>query len=104
MQRMGDHSGLEESGRGCLGRLEGKSWSLKGLGVESELPEIEDLKTVVTETRSKCDHGRERLRGEQVREQRRVAQGRIIYLDVEITRNVEKSSLSGSEPGAKIMK
>lgn len=69
--------------------------------MESELPEIEDL---VTETRSKCDHGWERLRGEQVREQRPVAEGRIIYLDVEITRNVEKSSLSGSEPGAKIMK
>lgn len=33
-----------------------------------------------------------------------MAEGRIIYLDVEITRNVEKSSLSGREPGAKIMK
>lgn len=33
-----------------------------------------------------------------------MAEGRIIYLDGEIARNVEKSSLSVRGPGAKIMK
>ena len=33
----------------------------------------------------------------------RMVDGRIINLDLEITRNVDKSDLSGNEPRAKIM-
>lgn len=57
---------------------------------------------MVIETRSRCDHRREKTAGQ--RTERPVAQGRITYLDVEMTRDVEKSSVSGSEPEAKVMK
>ena len=47
------------------------------------------------------ERGARRTAGQGTRETWMV-EGRIINLDLEITRNVDKSDLSGSEPRAKI--
>ena len=73
--------------------------------MESEKPETEALKRLwllrqgvgaTTGWRSRKNSWSGNKRG-------LVAEGRSVILDMEITNNVDKSSLSGSEPGAKIM-
>lgn len=95
---MGGHSGLE--GRWGSRALEGRSWKERWRGVWSE--------AVVTGTRCRCDHGREGLGGQLVREQRGGPGGRRKdylpeYGNHLAWRMTDESSLSGNEPGAKIV-